>query len=213
MLDRQDASEDKIFAPLLICIQILTALWQRASEESNQPYDLFEEWMQEVSSWGRLSEWKADFKQKLRFEDNLWLPSTEPEELAVLLAIADLADALGCNVSQFAKAIMKLGQPSEDSSESLTIVNQVEVIHANEIKTSQEKVDQLPPAINRAVDYQPLVDTLNDWQAMFELALDEAAKRLDSEYFPAEDLSASLSEMCELLRGVLTKEQRILRNL
>lgn len=52
-------------------------------------------------------------------------------------------------------------------------------------------------------DYQPLMDELDIWQGIFELALDEAAKHLDPQQFPAQDLHASLEEMCDLLRIVL----------
>jgi len=60
-------------------------------------------------------------------------------------------------------------------------------------------------ATNKIVDYQPFVEALNDWQATFELALDEAAAHLDPEQFPVEDLQAYLSEMCDLLRDVLSR--------
>jgi len=53
------------------------------------------------------------------------------------------------------------------------------------------------------VDYEPLIDELDIWQGIFELALDEAAKHLDPQQFPVRDLQASLEEMCELLRVVL----------
>lgn len=72
-------------------------------------------------------------------------------------------------------------------------------------KMNQKEEVQSLPAVKRAVDYQPLIEALNDWQAMFELALDEAAIHIDREHFPAEDLSASLSDMCELLREVLRR--------
>jgi len=52
-------------------------------------------------------------------------------------------------------------------------------------------------------DYEPLIEELNHWQAIFEIALDEAAHHLTLEQFPAEDLRASLADMCELIRDVL----------
>lgn len=55
------------------------------------------------------------------------------------------------------------------------------------------------------VDYQPLIDELDIWQGIFEMALDEVAKHLDPQKFPAQDLQASLEEMCDLLRAVLMK--------
>lgn len=58
---------------------------------------------------------------------------------------------------------------------------------------------------DRIVDYQPLIEALNNWQAAFELALDQAAAHLDPEQFPAEDLHASLAEMCDLLRAILSR--------
>jgi hypothetical protein len=57
-------------------------------------------------------------------------------------------------------------------------------------------------------DYGPLVEALTHWQALFELALDQAADQLDEERFPAEALRASLAEMCDLLRGVLSRSSR-----
>jgi hypothetical protein len=68
-------------------------------------------------------------------------------------------------------------------------------------------------AADTAIDYQPLIEALNDWQAMFELVLDEAAARLGQEEFPAKDLSASLAEMCELLREVLSRKDEPYKNL
>jgi len=69
----------------------------------------------------------------------------------------------------------------------------------------QEEESRLSEVVDRVVDYQPLIEALNDWQAIFELALDEAALHLNPEQFPAEELSASLAEMCDLLRDVLVK--------
>lgn len=69
----------------------------------------------------------------------------------------------------------------------------------------QEAESQLSGVVDRVVDYQPLIEALNNWQAIFELALDEAALHLNAEQFPAEELSASLAEMCDLLRDVLAK--------
>ena len=69
----------------------------------------------------------------------------------------------------------------------------------------QEAESQLSGVVDRVVDYQPLIEALNNWQAIFELALDEAALHLNAEQFPAEEMSASLAEMCDLLRDVLVK--------
>jgi hypothetical protein len=54
-------------------------------------------------------------------------------------------------------------------------------------------------------DYEPLIEELNHWQAIFEMALDEAARYLTPEQFPAEDLRASLEDMCDLIRDILKK--------
>jgi hypothetical protein len=56
-------------------------------------------------------------------------------------------------------------------------------------------------------DYEPLIEEINHWQAIFEIALDEAAHHLTLEQFPAEDLKASLADMCELIRVVLKDKQ------
>jgi len=212
MSDWQDAGDGEIFRPLLTCNQILTALWQRAGEESDQQPILFGEWIQEVSKWAKLAEWKAGLKQRLRYGDNLWLPSADAQELGVLLGIAALADGLGCTVTQLAKAFMELhfsdlkqSSQAESKSNPRVGVNQVEAGGVPVVEINEEEEAQSQLAVDRAIDYQPLVEALNDWQAMFELALDEAAARLDREHFPAEDLSASLSEMCELVRDVLAR--------
>lgn len=55
----------------------------------------------------------------------------------------------------------------------------------------------------KKLDYKPLIEELNHWQAIFEMALDQAAHHLTREQFPAEDLSASLADMCDLIRDVL----------
>ncbi len=52
-------------------------------------------------------------------------------------------------------------------------------------------------------DYEPLIEELSHWQAIFEMALDEAAHYLTREQFPVEDLRASLVDICELIRDVL----------
>ncbi len=211
MPDWQDTSDDEILRPLLACIQVLTALWQHAGEERSQQSTVFEEWVQEVSGWAKLAEWKAELKQKLGYGDNLWLPSAGAQELGILLGIAVLADGLGCTATQLAKAFMKLhlnnlqqSSRAENSSDPPVAINQVEASEIPVVEMNQKEEVQSLPAVERAVDYQPLIEVLSDWQAMFELALDEAATRVDREHFPAEDLSASLSEMCELLREVLT---------
>jgi hypothetical protein len=58
-------------------------------------------------------------------------------------------------------------------------------------------------ASHQDIDYQPLIDELGIWQGIFELAFDEASKYLDQEQFPARELQASLTDMCDLLRAVL----------
>ena len=54
-------------------------------------------------------------------------------------------------------------------------------------------------------DFLPLIDALSSWQGIFEIALDTAAQLLPPEQFPAADLQASLAEMCNLLRDVLSQ--------
>ena len=73
----------------------------------------------------------------------------------------------------------------------------------------QEEESQATEVVDGAVDYQPLIEALNNWQAIFELALDEATLYLSSEQFPAQELSASLAEMCDLLRDVLAKNSAL----
>lgn len=65
------------------------------------------------------------------------------------------------------------------------------------------KEEPLPLVSHENAVYQPLVDELDLWQGLFEIALDEAAKYLDQEQFPARELQASLADMCGLLHDVL----------
>lgn len=219
MSNWQDANDSMVLTPLLTCIQALTLLWQRACEESNQQSALFEEWIQEVSGWAKLAEWKAELKQNLGYGDNLWLPSADAQELSVLLGIATLADGLGCTATQLAKAFMKLhlgdsqrSSQAEHSSDPPVAMNPVEASNVPVVEMNQKEEFQSLSAVERAIDYGPLVEALNDWQAMFELALDEAAAHVNREHFPAEDLSASLSEMCELLREVLRRNSGLYKS-
>jgi hypothetical protein len=53
--------------------------------------------------------------------------------------------------------------------------------------------------------FLPLIEALSGWQGIFEIALDTAAQLLTPEQFPAADLQASLAEMCDLLRDVLSQ--------
>lgn len=220
MLNQQDPRDDDLFAPLSTCQRILTTLWQRASEEGSQPPIVFEEWVEEVSSLAKLAEWKADFKQKLREGANLWLPGEDLQELGILLAITHLADGLGCTASQLAKAFTELSLSDLKQSISIgsstgepPLMNQPEAERSPAAEENQTKLSQNSLTADKAIDYQSLIEALNDWQAMFELALDEAAARLQHEEFPAKDLSASLAEMCELLRDVLSRNGEPNKNL
>ena len=212
MPDWRSTSDGELLKPLATCAEMLTALWQRAAEEGNQQHTLFTEWIQEVSTLARLSEWKTELKQKLYYGDNLWLPSVGSQEVEVLLGLATLADGLGCTAAQLAKAFMefrssdfKQSSQTESSAGSVLGLDLIETNDAPTVQMDQKKEAQALLTVDRMVDYQPLIEALNDWQATFELALDEATTHLDNEHFPAADLSASLSEMCELLRGVLAR--------
>lgn len=207
----QDAHDEDSFAPVSTCKRILTTLWQRAGKEGGQPSVVFEEWVHEVASLANLAEWKREFKQKLRDGANLWLPGEDPQELGVLLAIANLADELGCTVGQLAKALTKLSPGNFEQAvldgntrDLPSTMNQPSAGMSPTAEVDQTKLSQNLLAADTDVDYQPLIEALSDWQAMFELALDEAAGRLGPEEFPAKDLSASLAEMCKLLRDVLS---------
>lgn len=70
----------------------------------------------------------------------------------------------------------------------------------------QEDIQPASLPANRQ-DYEPLIEELSHWQAIFELALDEVADHLTQEQFPAEDLRASLADMCELIRDVLKDKE------
>jgi hypothetical protein len=66
---------------------------------------------------------------------------------------------------------------------------------------------QAPLLPEKRQDYEPLIEEISRWQAVFEMALDEAAHHLTLEQLPVEDLRASLAEMCELMRDVLGSER------
>jgi hypothetical protein len=53
--------------------------------------------------------------------------------------------------------------------------------------------------------FLPLIEAISSWQGIFDIALDTAAQLLPPEQFPATDLQASLAEMCNLLRDVLSQ--------
>ncbi len=74
--------------------------------------------------------------------------------------------------------------------------------------TPQENIPATPLPEKRR-DYEPLIEELTHWQAIFEMALDEAAQHLTQAQFPAEDLQASLADMCDLLRDVLKERGAI----
>ncbi len=69
-----------------------------------------------------------------------------------------------------------------------------------------DSVSVFPPSSKKthaAIDYQSIIDELDIWQNIFELALEEATHSLDPQQFPAQDLQALLRDMCDLLRAVL----------
>jgi len=63
--------------------------------------------------------------------------------------------------------------------------------------------DQLFP--DQQEHFLPLIEAISNWQGIFDMALDTAAQLLPPEQFPATDLQASLAEMCNLLRDVLSQ--------
>lgn len=176
MAHQQEQDAIHVPEPSSIPLQLLQELWRQASEESSQPNILLEQWIQEVRSWAKRAGWRPEFAQGFRAKESLWLPNLSEAHLQLLLALAHLADALGCSASQVTQVMLTSAKP--DSS----------------LATHEP-----------AVDYRPLVDTLTHWQAIFELALDQAALLLDKEQFPAEALSASLAEMCDLLRAAFAQ--------
>lgn len=206
----QQGDELAVFTPLVTCVQILTTLWGRASEESEQPVALFEDWMQEVSDWAGLVGWQASLKEKLHYGENLWLPGMKEQELALLLGIFTLANALGCSPIHLAQALLRLpyfssGQLAQLQQERVTHSHQEETVSMSAPTIQEQDERHTGPVFGKAVDYHPLIEALTNWQAMFELALDEAATHLDQELLPMQDLQTSLSEMCDLLRDVLLK--------
>lgn len=69
----------------------------------------------------------------------------------------------------------------------------------------QNHKDGEQPLFEQQDYFQPLIEELTSWQGLFEMALDTAAQHLPPEQFPATDLQASLAEMCDLLREVLSQ--------
>lgn len=53
--------------------------------------------------------------------------------------------------------------------------------------------------------YTSLIEAVDGWQQVFELAFDHADGQLDEELFPVQQLRFSLREMCDLLRDVLAQ--------
>jgi hypothetical protein len=161
--------------------QKIAELWHQAAHEGGQPAPVIEQWTKEISIWAGLEEWTERFIQDVRSRVHLWFPGADEAHLRLLLALTDLADALGCSAPELVQALL--------------------------VRTS----DMLPtgpsekPVISSPPDYEPLIEAIFRWQAIFELALDQAAAQLDQEHFPAEDLRASLGEMCDLLRAVLSR--------
>jgi hypothetical protein len=66
-----------------------------------------------------------------------------------------------------------------------------------------------PSLSDQQEDFLPLIEAISNWQGIFEMALDDAAQLLTPEQFPAEDLHASLSEMCDLLRDIFTQQSTL----
>lgn len=69
----------------------------------------------------------------------------------------------------------------------------------------QLEEEKKQPLSDKKEHFLPLIEAISNWQGIFELALDNAAQLLTPEQFPAADLQASLAEMCNLLRDVLSQ--------
>lgn len=179
-------------------LQKVSELWRQVSEESSQPALLLEQWTQDISIWANLREWIEAFMQDVRSGTHLWFPGADESQLRLLIALADLAEALGCSTTELVEVLLKNTQVSAHSP-----FPAVDVPPSPEDPPKQIYGQQAGE--KRTVDYRPLIEALYTWQAIFELALDKAASQLGREQFPAEDLSASLSEMCDLVRAVLDK--------
>lgn len=202
----QDAIHER--KPSSMNLHLLAELWHQASEEGRQPNLLFEQWVQEIRSWARLAGWRTEFTQGFRARESLWLPNIGETQLQLLLALANLADALGISASQLAQVLLDSAHPSSLLPNKNTKLFSHQVPSTDSMPATQSypaKPDSLSATQEHVADYQPLVDMLTNWQAVFELALDQAALLLDKEQFPAKELSASLAEMCDLLRAVLAK--------
>lgn len=66
-----------------------------------------------------------------------------------------------------------------------------------------------PSLSDKQEDFLPLMEAISNWQSIFETALDDAAQLLTPEQFPAADLNASLSEMCDLLRDIFAQQRTL----
>ncbi len=211
MGNQQNGGNPQVSGPLLACLEPLAKLWRQAGEESAQQSLLFEQWTQEVRSWAHLTEWSTAVTEAFRSRASLWLPHVDATQFRLLLALAGLADALGCNATQLTLLLLSAARdlaPDGNNSSAASHCSQ-EIVNTQVAQGAPQTASRSPGGADTAIDYHPLIEALTEWQTIFELALDEAAARLDKEVFPAEDLSASLSEMCDLLRAALARQQKL----
>ena len=169
--------------------RVLDGLWERLTQESNQPEQLLEKWVAEVSLWAGLDQYRSS----LHNDANLWLPTTDEAELDILLGLAALSSATGYSSTNIVQNLLTEKILSQENQPDRQI----------EITKPILSEAQTTPNIN---NNELLIENLTDLQALFELALSKASQQLDSQIFPALELEIYLAEMCDLLRAVLTRE-------
>lgn len=159
----------------------LRALTQRLAQESAAPAQILNDWAAEVGRW---ADWSG-YAHQLSENISLWLPTSDEQELAILLGLTALAQALNTSPAELAERLLLLPEQPV---------------------TSLPKPTGVPKGPASPGYYAALLEQLTRWQGTFELALDEAGQHLDSETFPAQQLQDYLSRMCQVLRLVLNKE-------
>lgn len=202
--------------------EVLKQLWEHLSQESQRPDLLLEEWVGEVVEWVRL----RDYQEKLRQEESLWLPTGNKAELAVLLGLGALSTALDCSPTQLVQALLEppvsvtevetepplyTALVSPDSSNIVpTEPTEVRVsvtsdtAHPVPDTQAQASLTLAKPELER---YTLLLEALTDFQAVFELAVEQVGTQLEPQTILVHELEDYLAELFDVVRAVLTQEQ------
>ena len=195
--------------------EILKQLWEHLSQESPQPERLLEEWVNEVAEWGRLS----DYQEKLHREESLWLPTNNKAELEVLWGLGALSNTLKRSPFQLVQALLEPHVSlKQDNTELLpqapanlpnTIVGDLGVALVKVSPEVQSLSQNAPtqsnnPIVNAEPEYHTLIlEALTDFQATFELALEQTASQPTQQTLPVEELEDYLTELLDFIKNIL----------